>query len=165
MKCTCWHCCRLVSILRSDPGPQMVYQVSFCIWLLTFEPEIAKDINRWALPYRIRNPHWTNDRQYDIIPLLTEAAQSAVKEKVVRVILATFKVCMIQFPLRRFSSFIESRLESTRQQPSCHAGGEITSLRQELVNKEMDRRWYHGRHTVSKRRVDCQFSKSNVSWI
>lgn len=31
-------------------------------------------------------------RKYDIIPLLTEVAQVAVKEKVTRVIVATFRV-------------------------------------------------------------------------
>ena len=31
-------------------------------------------------------------RKYDIIPILTDAAQSAVKEKVIRVIIATFRV-------------------------------------------------------------------------
>lgn len=31
-------------------------------------------------------------RKYDIVPLLTEAAQSAAKEKVIRVIVATFRV-------------------------------------------------------------------------
>jgi V-type H+-transporting ATPase subunit H len=32
-------------------------------------------------------------RKYDIIPLLTHIAQNAGKEKVVRVIIATFRVC------------------------------------------------------------------------
>ena len=33
------------------------------------------------------------DREYDIIPILTNVAQGAVKEKVIRVVVATFKVC------------------------------------------------------------------------
>lgn len=31
-------------------------------------------------------------RKYDIIPLLTDVAKAAVKEKVIRVIIATFRV-------------------------------------------------------------------------
>lgn len=31
-------------------------------------------------------------RQYDIIPTLVEVAQNAIKEKVIRVIVATFRV-------------------------------------------------------------------------
>lgn len=31
-------------------------------------------------------------RKYDIVPLLTDIAKAAVKEKVIRVIIATFKV-------------------------------------------------------------------------
>jgi len=37
---------RLVAILKSNPDPQMTYQVAFCFWLLTFEVEAAKEINK-----------------------------------------------------------------------------------------------------------------------
>ena len=36
---------RLVDILKSNQNPQMNYQVGFCFWLLTFETEIAEQIN------------------------------------------------------------------------------------------------------------------------
>lgn len=35
-----------VDILRRHPGPQMSYQAAFCIWLLTFEKNIAEKINK-----------------------------------------------------------------------------------------------------------------------
>ena len=35
----------------------------------------------------------TVHRKYDVIPVLVEVAQNAVKEKVIRVIVATFRVC------------------------------------------------------------------------
>lgn len=35
-----------VDILRKHPGPQMSYQVAFCFWLLTFERNIAEEINK-----------------------------------------------------------------------------------------------------------------------
>ena len=38
-------------------------------------------------------------RQYDIIPTLVEVAQNAVKEKVIRVIVATFRVGTTSFLL------------------------------------------------------------------
>jgi len=37
---------RFVDILRRQPGPQMSYQVTFSIWLLTFERNIAEEINK-----------------------------------------------------------------------------------------------------------------------
>ncbi|KAF9234781.1 ATPase V1 complex subunit H [Melanogaster broomeanus] len=58
----------LVEILRHKPGPQMNYQVIFCLWLLSFEQEVAAQINK----------------KFDIIPLLISVAQAAAKEKVIR---------------------------------------------------------------------------------
>lgn len=37
-------------------------------------------------------------RKYDIIPLLTDTAKAAVKEKVIRVIIATFRVSIRSYP-------------------------------------------------------------------
>ena len=39
----------LVSILKGSPGPQMTYQVAFCLWLLTFETNVAQEINKFVL--------------------------------------------------------------------------------------------------------------------
>ena len=86
---------RLVEILRSKPAAQMSYQIGFCLWLLSFEESIANEINKCVrclmcicLSHIILTP-----RKYDVIPLLVEVAQEAVKEKVIRVIVATFRVC------------------------------------------------------------------------
>ena len=38
----------LVDIIKSKPGPQMSYQVGFCFWLLSFEQNIAQDLNKSA---------------------------------------------------------------------------------------------------------------------
>jgi V-type H+-transporting ATPase subunit H len=32
--------------LKHKPGPQMSYQVGLCLWLLSFEQEIAEQINK-----------------------------------------------------------------------------------------------------------------------
>lgn len=37
---------RLVQILKHKPGPQMSYQVAFCLWLLSFEQNVAERINQ-----------------------------------------------------------------------------------------------------------------------
>lgn len=39
----------LVDIIKHGPGPQMCYQIAFCFWLLTFEQEIAQEINKSVL--------------------------------------------------------------------------------------------------------------------
>ncbi|KAJ2395075.1 H(+)-transporting V1 sector ATPase subunit H, partial [Coemansia sp. RSA 2603] len=54
--------------------PQTQYEVVFCLWLLTFEKPIAESLNR----------------TYDVIPLMVEIARAAVKEKVIRIIVATW---------------------------------------------------------------------------
>jgi hypothetical protein len=82
-----------VEILNRNPGPQMSYQVAFCIWLLSFEQNIAEQINKYILSFHDCIPLMIiKYRQYDIIPTLVEVAQNAVKEKVIRVIVATFRV-------------------------------------------------------------------------
>jgi hypothetical protein len=78
-------------------------------------------------------------RKYDIIPLLTDVAQSAVKEKVVRVIIATFRVrltvdtCL----LSNSSLFIEPRLESSRCESPLDVGRQASTIRQEPFNTKM----------------------------
>jgi hypothetical protein len=39
----------LVDIFKHKPGPQMSYQVGFCIWLLSFEQEVAEQINKYTI--------------------------------------------------------------------------------------------------------------------
>ncbi|KAJ2695844.1 H(+)-transporting V1 sector ATPase subunit H [Coemansia sp. IMI 209128] len=52
--------------------PQTQYEVVFCLWLLSFERPIAAAL----------------DRRLDVIALTAEIARSAVKEKVVRIVVA-----------------------------------------------------------------------------
>ncbi|KAJ2125238.1 H(+)-transporting V1 sector ATPase subunit H [Coemansia sp. RSA 720] len=53
---------------------QTQYEVVFCLWLLTFERHVAVTI----------------DRKFDVVSTMVEIARSAVKEKVVRIIVATW---------------------------------------------------------------------------
>ncbi|KAJ7702405.1 ATPase V1 complex subunit H [Mycena rosella] len=84
----------LVEILKHKPGPQMSYQVSFCIWLLSFEQNVAEDINK----------------KCDIIPLLIDVAQGAVKEKVIRVIVATFRNLVVKAPRDNLPAMLVAQL-------------------------------------------------------
>jgi V-type H+-transporting ATPase subunit H len=84
----------LVEILKHKPSPQMSYQVSFCLWLLSFEQDVAEQINK----------------KYDIIPLLIDVAQGAVKEKVIRVIVATFRNLVTKAPFQNLPAMLVARL-------------------------------------------------------
>ncbi|KAK7043755.1 H(+)-transporting V1 sector ATPase subunit H [Paramarasmius palmivorus] len=83
-----------VDILKRNPGPQMSYQVSFCLWLLSFEQNVAQDINK----------------KFDIIPILVRVAQAAVKEKVIRVIVATFRNLVIKAPGANLPAMLVAQL-------------------------------------------------------
>lgn len=70
----------------------MSYQVAFCFWLLSFEKEVAEQINKYDRFDQFCYLVSFDFRKYDVIPLLIDTAQAAVKEKVIRVIVATFRV-------------------------------------------------------------------------
>lgn len=102
----------LVEIVKHKPGPQMCYQIAFCFWLLTFEQDIAEEINKFV-PWQLRLPIQTdarNDRKYDIIPLLTDVAQAAVKEKVIRVIVSTFRGLVTKAPAANLPAMLVAQL-------------------------------------------------------
>ncbi|KIM49008.1 hypothetical protein M413DRAFT_21307 [Hebeloma cylindrosporum] len=84
----------LVEILKRNPGPQMSYQVAFCFWLLSFEQNIAEQINK----------------KYDIIPILPQVAQTAVKEKVIRVVVATFRNLVTKAPTANLPAMLVCQL-------------------------------------------------------
>lgn len=63
------------SLSSSTGKDQMQYQVIFCIWLLTFNEQIAS---------RIQNQHM-------VIPILADILNATEKEKVKRIILATYR--------------------------------------------------------------------------
>jgi hypothetical protein len=50
---------RLAEILKHNPGPQMSYQVGFCFWLLTFDQEIAEQINKYVILSLLSSLHCT----------------------------------------------------------------------------------------------------------
>ncbi|KAL0578250.1 H(+)-transporting V1 sector ATPase subunit H [Marasmius crinis-equi] len=83
-----------VDILKRKPGPQMSYQVAFCLWLLSFEQNVSEQINK----------------KFDIIPLLVSVAQEAAKEKVIRVIVATFRNLVVKAPSANLPAMLVAQL-------------------------------------------------------
>ncbi|KAI9446627.1 ATPase V1 complex subunit H [Lactarius indigo] len=84
----------LVDVLKSNQNPQMNYQVGFCFWLLTFEADIAEQINK----------------RYDVIPLFISVAQAAAKEKVVRVNIATLRNLVTKAPSANLPAMLVAEL-------------------------------------------------------
>ena len=70
--------------------------MAFCLWLLSFEQDVSEQINKYGSMLSCSQVlKVLMSRKYDIIPLLVDVAQAAVKEKVIRVIVATFRVRML----------------------------------------------------------------------
>ena len=70
----------LVKLLRGppSPSPQTAYLAGYSLWLMSFDEQVAKGINK----------------EFDVVPVLVGIAQGAGKEKVIRVIIATFRVSL-----------------------------------------------------------------------
>ncbi|XP_059485740.1 V-type proton ATPase subunit H isoform X1 [Neocloeon triangulifer] len=64
----------LLSVLSARQNFQIQYQLIFCLWVLTFNPELAGRMNR-----------------YNVIPILADILSDSVKEKVTRIILAVYR--------------------------------------------------------------------------
>lgn len=64
----------LVSVLLSSLGFQLQYQFIFCIWMLSFNVEIATKIG-----------------ENNVIPVLADILRTSQKEKVTRIIIAAFR--------------------------------------------------------------------------
>jgi len=123
----------LVEILQRKPGPQMSYQLGFCFWLLSFEKDIAEQINKCdcVLSAHDRTANLDLTRRYDVIPLFVDVSKAAVKEKVIRVYIATLRVRTTR---RRVISFLilqpESCHQSTLSEPTCDASVRTSTVLQ-----------------------------------
>ncbi|KAL9714944.1 H(+)-transporting V1 sector ATPase subunit H [Leucoagaricus gongylophorus] len=112
-----------LDILTHAPGPQMSYQVSFCFWLLTYEQNVAQELNK----------------KYDVIPILIEAAKSAVKEKVIRIIVATFRNLVTKAPSDNLPAMLVAQLLpfvknlSQRKWSDEDISGDVQFLKEELT--------------------------------
>ncbi|CAG8693497.1 11514_t:CDS:10 [Dentiscutata erythropus] len=85
----------LVNFLKvKNPTLQMQYQIIFCFWLLTFERDIAVEFNR----------------KYDLIPTLINIAKSANKEKIIRIIIMTFRNLVEKAPEANLPAMLVAKL-------------------------------------------------------
>ncbi|KAH9946339.1 ATPase V1 complex subunit H [Epithele typhae] len=115
----------LVDILKHNPSPQMCYQVGFCFWLLSFEQDVAEQIQQ----------------KFDIIPLLVDVAQGAAKEKVIRVIVSTFRNLITKAPQANLPAMLVAQLLpftknlSTRKWTDEDILEDIQFLRDELSTR------------------------------
>lgn len=64
----------IVNVLSEKVNFQIQYQLSFCLWVLTFNTTIAEKLNKFG-----------------VIPILADILADAQKEKVSRIILAVFR--------------------------------------------------------------------------
>ncbi|ELT88874.1 hypothetical protein CAPTEDRAFT_223312 [Capitella teleta] len=64
----------LASVLAGKVGFQIQYQLTFCIWVMTFNPDLANKVSR-----------------YNLIPIMSDILSESVKEKVTRIIVASFR--------------------------------------------------------------------------
>ncbi len=66
---------------------QMTYQAAYVFWLLSFDEQIAGELNE----------------KCNIIPIFMDLSKSAIKEKVVRIVVATFRVrCLFPTNLKEY---------------------------------------------------------------
>jgi len=42
-------CCRIVTTLSGKVGFQIQYQLTFCLWVMTFDPTVADKVSRCVL--------------------------------------------------------------------------------------------------------------------
>ncbi|CAJ0888457.1 5739_t:CDS:10 [Entrophospora sp. SA101] len=85
----------LATLLKvRNPSLQMQYQIIFCFWLLTFNKEVAEDFNK----------------KFDLIPTLINIAKSAIKEKIIRVIIGTFRNLVEKAPESNLPTMLVAKL-------------------------------------------------------
>ncbi|XP_069777600.1 V-type proton ATPase subunit H isoform X2 [Narcine bancroftii] len=64
----------IIAVINNKCGFQLQYQMIFSFWLLAFSPQLCEHL-----------------RRLNIVPALSDILQESVKEKVTRIILATFR--------------------------------------------------------------------------
>jgi V-type H+-transporting ATPase subunit H len=69
----------IIYVLGTKVNFQIQYQLIFCLWILTFDPIRAENVGK-----------------YNVIPVLADILSDSVKEKVTRIILATFKNLIVK---------------------------------------------------------------------
>jgi hypothetical protein len=125
----------IIKWLKESPSPQQQYACVCCIWQLSFEEEPAGGL----------------DNKYDVVALFIDIAKSAVKEKVIRVVVATFRVGVKDnWCWRRnlLTLATESPLDRTSSQPSVHVCGPSPAFCQLAQRAQVVGRGHCRRHRL-----------------
>ncbi|KAL3220027.1 hypothetical protein MRX96_030105 [Rhipicephalus microplus] len=85
----------IVTVLAGRVNFQIQYQLTFCLWVLTFNVDLAKR-NEQVRPFSLYTRFgdvvvFIAVFRYNIIPILADILSESGKEKVARIILATFR--------------------------------------------------------------------------
>ncbi|EGF76661.1 hypothetical protein BATDEDRAFT_37522 [Batrachochytrium dendrobatidis JAM81] len=85
----------LVSAMQKTPiTAQLQYQLVYCIWLMTFIEKIAKEIQN----------------KYKIFHILADMSRAAIKEKVVRVVVSTFRNLINKAPDENIMAMLGTKI-------------------------------------------------------
>jgi V-type H+-transporting ATPase subunit H len=85
----------MVEFMRKDTAsPQVVYDIMNSVWLWTFLPEAAQELQK----------------MYDIIPLILDTARQTVKEKVVRVSILALRGLLVKAPNANIMLMVGNRV-------------------------------------------------------
>ncbi|KAJ1981627.1 H(+)-transporting V1 sector ATPase subunit H [Dimargaris cristalligena] len=108
-----------------EGNPQMLYQLLFCLWLLSFEPIISDSL----------------DKQYGVISQLVAIAKGASKEKLTRIVMATLKNLLVTAPGDNLAAMVAVKLLNfcdnlaTRKWTDEDILDDIEFIRQELTER------------------------------
>ncbi|KAI7867746.1 armadillo-type protein [Spinellus fusiger] len=81
-------------LMKKTVTPQRLYEGLFSLWLLTFEKQVCVHLNK----------------KYDVIPTLMEIAKYAIKEKIIRMVIAIFKNCIQLAPRSNLSAMLVAKV-------------------------------------------------------
>ncbi|KAI9217832.1 ATPase V1 complex subunit H [Blastocladiella britannica] len=84
----------LQDVLVAQPMPQLQYQAIFCFWLLSFDPNVAREM----------------EPKFHLITPVTDVAKGATKEKVIRVVMALFRNLVTLAPAESTVPLIGNKL-------------------------------------------------------
>ncbi|KAJ1926668.1 H(+)-transporting V1 sector ATPase subunit H [Tieghemiomyces parasiticus] len=106
-------------------NPQMLYQLLFCIWLLSFDGEASA----------------TMDKRYGVIAQAVAIAKAATKEKLARIILATLRNLLTLAPEENQPSMLVNKVLNlcdnlaSRKWTDADIPDDVTFLRDELTER------------------------------
>ncbi|GEM07701.1 V-type H+-transporting ATPase 54 kD subunit [Rhodotorula toruloides] len=83
-----------VQLLRAHPPPQLQYQLAFCFWLPLFDQTVAAQINA----------------RYNVVPLLLDLVKQAIKAKIVRIMVPTFRYLITKAPEQNLAAMLTVKI-------------------------------------------------------